>query len=282
MVLLDSIQTYNKESIDVVVSVPETDLALFQQELASHSVTLITDESVCAELFTEKTNGFEPGYLNQQIIKLAFWETGQYQFYLCLDSDCSFIRDFYVNDFFFDEKTPYANLYEWEAHFADRDYRRWIDIYKKNLETVSSEIDLELSRIITCSGLAIFSSKVLESFKHEYLSRKKYTYQDILKICPFEFTWYNLWLIKTNIIRIVPVSGFFKVFHYRKQYNDARRKLVDKDHLAKMYVGIVLNSNWKPFKAPYHYQNPHLGHKISYALRRFTSKLVSSVYKRLA
>lgn len=282
LVLLESIKEHNKEAIDVVMSVPESEYELFQNATAPFSVTLLTDESICTELFTEKTNGFEPGYLNQQIIKLAFWETGLYQFYLCLDSDCSFIRDFYIKDFFFDENTPYANLYEWEQHFADRDYRRWIGIYKRNLELISTEINLDISKIISCCGCSIFSSQVLESFKQECLKSKQYDYRDILKICPFEFSWYNLWLIKSNLIRIVPVSGFFKVFHYRKQYNEMRKKLVTQDQLAEMYVGIVLNSNWKPYKAPYHYNNPHLGHKISYATRRFSSKLIGSIYKRLA
>jgi len=282
LVLLDSIRLHNKDQIDVVVCVPEAERSQFNSVLTAHEVQLITDESVCQNLFTEKTIGFEPGYLNQQIVKLAFWETGTYEFYLCLDSDCSFIRDFYVHDFFYNEETPYSNLYEWEPHFLDRQYRRWIATHKRNLDIIGGELDVEMSKMITCSGLAIFSSKVLRSLKADYLDPNKLHYKDILEKCPFEFSWYNLWLIKSNLIQIVPVSGFFKVFHYRKHYNEARSKRVTKEHLAEMYVGVVLNSNWKPFKAPTHYENPHIGHVLSYSIKRAASNITNSTVKRVA
>ena len=158
-------------------------------------------------MFINTTNGFEPGYLNQQIIKLSFWEKNIYNFYLCLDSDTYFIRDFFIKDFFFDEETPYSNLYEWENHFLDADYIQWVDIYKNNLTKISNLIDLNTNRIITSCNNVIFSTEVLKSFKEDFLEKKKLTYQDIIKICPFEFSWYNQWLIKSNLIRIIPVSG---------------------------------------------------------------------------
>jgi len=279
--LLQSIAKYNRDAIDVVVCVPEHEHAAFSECLQKYHVDLITDESVCADLFHEKTIGFEPGYLNQQIVKLAFWELGRYEFYLCLDSDCSFIRDFYVRDFFFNEKTPYANLYEWEPHFLDYEYRRWVRTYKNNLKVITAELNMDMSRVVTCCGNAIFSHAVLQSFKRDFLLPNNHSYKSILEKCPFEFTWYNLWLIKSNLHQVVPIGGFFKVFHYRKQYNEARRKAVTKNYLAEMYVGVLLNSNWKPFKAPNHYQDPTIFHMFFYAVGRFASNVTSSIAKRL-
>jgi len=281
LVLLDSVAKHNCDDIDVVVSVPSAEEALFKERLSAYNIELITDESVCGNLFVEKTNGFEPGYLNQQIIKLAFWERGSHEFYLCLDSDCCFIRDFYTHDFFYNNETPYSSLYEWEPHYLDREHRKWVAVYKRNLALIGAELDVTMSKMITCCGCTIFSSAVLRSFKTDFLESKQYHYKDILKICPFEFSWYNLWLIKSDLLKVVPVTGFFKVFHYRKQYNEARRKRVTKELLAEMYVGVVLNSNWKPFKAPMQYQNPHIGHIVFYGARRFFNNVVSSVGKRV-
>lgn len=281
LVLLESVAQHNRDAIDVVVCVPFNEIDLFSGKLEKFDIELISDESVCSELFDEKTIGFAPGYLNQQIIKLAFWELGTYEFYLCLDSDCCFIRDFYLHDFFYDSQTPYANLYEWEPHFLDHEYRRWVSTYKNNLEIIGAELGLNMSKIITCCGCAIFSRTILTSFKSDFLEPNHYSYKTILKKCPFEFSWYNLWLIKSNLQQVVPVGGFFKVFHYKKQYNEARRKAVTKEYLAQMYVGVVLNSNWKPFKAPYHYQNPNWAQLTGYGLRRFARNVIDSAGKRL-
>ena len=40
--------------------------------------------------------GLSAGYINQEIVKLCFWETGLADNYLCLDSDAEFVRDFHV------------------------------------------------------------------------------------------------------------------------------------------------------------------------------------------
>ncbi len=278
-VLLGSIEKNNCDGIDVVVSVPAKEFTEFEGYLSSSRVHLLADEDINTNLFDEITNGFSPGYLNQQIVKLSFWETGMYEYYLCLDSDSQFIRNFKISDFFFDEKTPYSNLYEWEPHFLDRDHLSWAKVYKKNLEDISSAIGLKMSKIITCSGNTILSANVLESFKSNFMIPSAYDYQDLLEICPFEFTWYNLWLIKSNIIRIVPVSGFLKMFHYRKQYEEARRKLLKQEDIAELYVGIVLNSNWSPLKAPYYYKNPGCHHYFIYAIKKISSRLLLLPYK---
>jgi hypothetical protein len=76
------------------------------------------------------------------------------------------------------------------------------------------------------------------------MASQKLSYADLMKIAPLEFTWYNAWLQKTQLIPIVPVEPFFKTFHTFDEYLFWRLKLVSLDDFARGYLGIVINSNW--------------------------------------
>ncbi len=43
---------------------------------------------------SEPVAGIRPGYINQEIVKLAFWELGLTENYFCVDSDAVFVRPF--------------------------------------------------------------------------------------------------------------------------------------------------------------------------------------------
>ena len=110
--LIASYRQYNVDGIPMFIVVPESDLELFSifrdidiEVLAEESVTdcLVNDDSVF---------GIRPGYINQEIIKLAFWELDLCENYFCIDSDAEFIRDFYFSDFMFNENTPFSVLVE--------------------------------------------------------------------------------------------------------------------------------------------------------------------------
>lgn len=253
--LANSINNHNKDNIPVYISVPKSDYNLFKDKLNNYNINLITDESVCTELAKKNVRNWTPGYINQQIVKITFWKAGYSENYLCLDSDAYFIRDFYISDFMYDDQTPYSVLYEWEEHFLDKGYLNWVDIHKENIDKIKDKIKLKTSKYITCCGLAILSKKVLESFEKNYLVPNNLSYIDIISYAPFEFSWYNQWLLKDRTIPIMPIGQLFKIFHYRKQYVQTRKKLINEADISIMYIGVVLNSNWSPIPAPERYKN---------------------------
>jgi len=278
LILLESIAEFNRDNIPIVMSVPQNDYKIFKSKIES-SIKLFRDNEICDELVYHSVNGFAPGYINQQLVKLTFWKTNLYKFYLCLDSDTYFIRDFYYRDFFYNSETPYTNLSQWEPHFLNIDHLHWVDIYKTNIKKINEVLDHKIDKYITCSGLTILSYSILKSFEKKFLQVKSLKYLDIIKKVPFEFTWYNQWLIKEGGYKIVPITNFFKVFHYRDEYEDTRHKLIKEKDIKKMYLGIVMNSNWKPIPAPYKYKDPSWRHYLLYYCTKFLKQVFAKIYK---
>ncbi|MBI9102586.1 MAG: hypothetical protein JEY99_09235 [Spirochaetales bacterium] len=280
--LVESIDKHNMDNIPLYFSVPAADLDLFRNGIKSDNLILVTDEEISENLYRSNTEKFSKGYLNQQIIKLTFWKLGVCNHYFALDSDSYFIRDFYLNDFLFDEETPYVNLFQWEDHFLDTDFIQWVGIYKNNINTINAHIGLETSKCMTCPGFTTLSVKVLESFENEFLIKKGWDYQKLMDVCPFEFSWYNQWLIKCGLQRIMPVTGFFKVFHYKKLYKESRKKLVKEADIASMFLGIIMQSNWKPFPPPIKYKDPAWYHYSNYYLEKFFTRAYYKIRKILS
>ena len=243
--LIASYRQYNADLIPMFVVVPESDLELFSifknegvEVLAEESVTdcLVNDDSVF---------GIRPGYINQEIIKLAFWELDLCENYFCLDSDAEFIRDFYFSDFMFDENTPFSVLVEDNELAVDPEYYKehWAG-RSKLIDIIKDELGVEDRRSLTCHNMTIFSKKVLKSFKEKYLLPRGYTYVDALKKSPYEFSWYNFWLQKDKTIPIEFREPLFKMFHNKSQHLEYLRKKITLKDISRGYLGIVINSNY--------------------------------------
>src|SRR3989339_584807 len=112
--LAESVARFNVENIPFFISVPLSDVALFQGILAGHPLTIINDEEIIRSnpaLNSGKLSAL-PGSLSQQIIKSEFWRLTLSESYLCLDSDCVFIRLFKQDDFISPEGYPYTIVHE--------------------------------------------------------------------------------------------------------------------------------------------------------------------------
>ena len=243
--LIASYRQYNVDDISMFIVVPESDLELFGifndidiKVLAEESVTdcLVNDDSVF---------GIRPGFINQEIIKLAFWELNLCENYFCIDSDAQFIRDFYFSDFMFDENTPFSILIEDNELAVDPEYYKehWIE-RSRLIDIIKDEIGVEDRRTLTCHGMTILSRKVLKSFKEKYLLPRGYTYVDALKKSPYEFSWYNFWLQKDKTIPIVFREPLLKVFHNKSQHLEYLRKKITLKDISRGYLGVVINSNY--------------------------------------
>ena len=248
--LFGSVEKHNVDSIRMYVSVPEDDLQIFQ-EFVNMTVTVISDESYAWKyLSTESYWGLPVGYINQEICKLAFWETGVCKNYLSVDSDSYFIRDFHENDFMMDDKTPYSVLVMDKDLNIERHYKEFGKWRMNLIKKIFDYVGYHDRRFLTCHSTTVLNCAVLEDMKKCLLDEGGIGYKDLIEISPYEYSWYNVWLQKSGVIPVVAVEPFFKMFHMRIEYIFSKVKLITEEDLAEQYVGIVLNSNWKPKKPP--------------------------------
>lgn len=263
-ILINSFNKFNVDNIPMYVSAPKSELKIFKN-FESNNIKIISDESYGEKyLIKEKINNFSTGYINQEICKLCFFETGFAKNYLCIDSDAEFIRNFYISDFMHDENTPYTVLVMDKDLSVEKYYRDYWKERQKQIIKIYNETGLIDKRYRTCHNMQVFSTKVLKSLKEDFMKQKGYSYADLIKISPFEFSWYNAWFQKCRLVEEYAVEPFFKMFHMRTEYQISRAKGIKKKDLAKSYVGIVMNGNWQtPEKQ---YKKPNVIHKAIYKI----------------
>lgn len=243
--LIKSYKNYNADKIPLYLVVPESDLKAFEK-FADDDIEILTLESISNDLVHDRSVfGFRPGYVNQQIIKLAFWEKGLCENYFCMDSDGEFIRNFFISDFMYDDDTPFTILVEDNELAVEPEYYRdyWRE-REKLIRLIQQEVGLVDKRMLTCHGFAILSSKVLESLHDNYLLPNNLTYRDLLSKAPYEFSWYNMWLQKDKTIPIEFREHIVKYFHHKNHHLEYLQRGVTLQDIARGYIGIVINSNF--------------------------------------
>jgi hypothetical protein len=242
--LLDSFAHHNVDAVPLYLVVPAADLPAFEP-LVRERVTLIREEEFSAHLTGGPVAGFSAGYINQEIVKLCFWETGLADNYLCLDSDAEFVRDFRLSDFMADATTPYTFLTDDAALIAEPAYfaEHWA-VREPRLRRIQQEVGLESDRLLTVHGHAVFSATVLRAFAERFLAPRGWDYVDALAIVPLEPSWYTMWLLADRTIPIIVREPVIKTFHNPTQYLDYVLRGLATDDVARGYVGIVLNSNY--------------------------------------
>ncbi|MCQ2572241.1 MAG: DUF6492 family protein [Alphaproteobacteria bacterium] len=250
--MLESFNKYNIDKLLMVVSAPEAELDIFNK-FASGTVQIISDESYAGRYFTDKKlHNLPVGYINQEICKLAFWESKIAKHYLCVDSDLLFIRNFQESDFMADKDTPYTILVMDKDLAIEKHYHAFWLWRQEFIKKIYDTVGLKDCRYRTCHGMQVFSAKVLKSLKDDFMKSHKYSYADLIAIAPYEFTFYNAWFQKCGLVREVAVEPFFKTFHMRIEYTLSRLRGLNLDDYAYSYVGIVLNGNWR--KPSDHYE----------------------------
>ena len=252
--MIESFNKYNVDGLSLVLSVPESEFDMFNC-FKSNTIEIITDESYAGKYFTtERLHNLPIGYVNQEICKLAFWETKITKNYLCLDSDLLFIRDFHESDFMADKNTPFTILVMDKDLAIEKHYHNFWLWRQDFIGKIYKQIGLNDRRYRTCHGMQVLNATVLKSLKDDFMKSHKYSYADLIAIAPYEFTWYNAWFQKCGLVREVAVEPFFKTFHMRIEYTLSRLRGLDLKDYAYSYVGIILNGNWK--KPATNYEKP--------------------------
>jgi hypothetical protein len=242
--MLASFNVFNAEGLPLYVVVPDAAMDRFSG-FASEHVTVLPESRLGEYLVDHDVAGVRPGYINQEIIKLSFWELQLADNYFCIDSDAVFVRPFGRDDFMYDDTTPYTVLVEDnELKVEPRYYAQHWQGRETNLRRIQGLVGLEDRRILTCHGHQVFSSRVLRSLKEDFLRPRGWSYADMLAEAPYEFTWYNMWLQKTKIIPIEIREPLVKVFHHEGQEIEYALRGVTPTDIARGYVAVVVNSNY--------------------------------------
>ena len=238
---LESFLAYATEPIPLFVVVPDQDIPAFTEVFASHATVL--PESLWADQLVDyPIHGNHPGYINQEIIKLAFGEKKYLANYLCADSEAVFIRPFTSADFMVDATTPFTFLTEDHELQVDPIYfHRYGRARSQSLERLRDHLDLPPTPFATCHNMAVFSSTVIKSLV-KYMKEQGLSYADLMEISPYEFSWYNFWLERELPIQRVVREPIFEMIHMSHQHLGYALKGIDLENLSRGYVGVVVNS----------------------------------------
>lgn len=242
--LISSIERFNVELLPIWVVVPENDLELFLPH-AGACCTILSEQVLGQYLVNHDVSRIRPGYINQEIIKMSFWELGLAENYFAIDSDAVILRPFGASDFLHTNGQPYTVLVEDRDLIVDPEYFRdhWIG-REQSLRHIQREIGLTDPRLLTCHGHQVLSSIVWKSFKEKFMQPRGLSYADVLGIEPYEYSWYNFWLQKSEAITIHIREPLVKVIHNREQHEEMVIRGLTLDDYARGYLALVVNSNF--------------------------------------
>ncbi|MEE6127295.1 DUF6492 family protein [Chryseobacterium arthrosphaerae] len=242
-ILLQSIEKHNKDNIPVIISVNDPDFDFFKEKISHYKVIKDSEVIQC---------GIKDGWRYQQIIKVNVYRLGICENYLCVDADSEFIRDFYYSDFMYDDKTPYTIMHESKS-FLETMENIGIDsekiFFKEALRATRPFFGNKGKEWDYGPSPYLWSCKVWEHLIEVYLKEQNKSFEDFFSdidaiTTPSECVIYGEYLLKTRLIDIYPIEGFFKVYHYEKQYA-LEKKFYHIDKLKKNYLGVIFQSNWK-------------------------------------
>jgi len=248
--LLATIEKYNTDHIPFYISTPQEQYEDLISVLGSTQGFLwVSDESIVASnprapLGIEKTRS---GSLSQQAIKSEFWRLEIAENYVCLDSDCIFIKEFAKADFLAPDGNPYTVIYQ-NKEFFQLALNRGLDKVELNLCKEGDRVKALFGRegpnyYCPCPPF-IWSAKVWRSLDETYLQPQGLTFWDISSDDHPETLLYLEALLNFKAIPLHPVEQLFRIYYYDWQYYLLRRTGETEDKLKKNYLGVIYQSNW--------------------------------------
>lgn len=231
-ILKQSIDKYNVENIPFYIVAPEADIPFITKDIVTGN------ESYPIEVMGEETflgdDSLGNGWLDQQIVKLRFYKAGVCDFYLMLDSDSYFIRNFYVSDFMYDDKTPYIVCHEGKDAKLINNKCGNSDMFYKEQE-IRSFFGREKGRPYRFLTTPIMMSnavcKELDT---------KYNAKNLIKMVSCEAAWHGEYLLANHTVDFKPCEPFFKAMVYKKQYNFYKKLKITTNDIRRLYLGIVM------------------------------------------
>jgi hypothetical protein len=247
--MIESVARHNRDGLPLYVSVPASDVPLFREKCAGLPHTLLADEDVVASSpgLDPAAYAALPGRIAQQVVKAEFWRTGAAENYLCLDSDCYFLRAFSAADFLSPQGVPYTVMHEAKEllQFAELGGMRKI---ATDRERECGEIRALFGREGRCWDFGpvpvVWSARVWADLSERHLRPRGMTIIDAIKAHPGELRWYGEALLAFGGIPILPVEPLFRCYHYEEQYHFWKRLGETEETIAHNYLGVCMQSNW--------------------------------------
>lgn len=247
--LAKSIQRFNTDNLPFYLSVPAADLALFEEHFEGLTCRLLPDEDILLAnpLHSRDLMNAMPGGQLQQVVKSEFWRLEISRNYLMLDSDAYFIRPFSLEDFMFDEETPYTVMHEGKD-ILDFAARRGMKKIKDNYtrDRIQGKLYFKRpGRIYNFGPIpTICSALVWQALAEQYAEPHGKSFAELIREYPNEMLWYGEALLAYAPIRLMPVEPLFKVYHYSEQYTESVGLGETEETIAENYLGIIKQSNW--------------------------------------
>ena len=248
--LLESINRYNVDHIPFYISTPEDQYPDLISVLGESSgYQWVSDESIIASnpmvsAGIEKTRS---GGLSQQAIKSEFWRLGLTENYVCLDSDCVFIKEFHQSDFLAPDGNPYTVVYQNKEFFQlaiNRGHSKVVANLRKEGDRVKSLFSRVGPNYYCPCPPFIWSAKVWGSLDSQYLKPKGISFWDISSDEHPETLLYLEALLNYHAIPLHPIDQLFRIYYYDWQYYLLRRMGESEDKLKANYLGVIYQSNW--------------------------------------
>jgi hypothetical protein len=246
--LAESVDRYNHDALPFYISVPSVDLSLFQEKIGHTAAILIADELILATNPAHdlaKINQL-PGGLSQQIIKSEFWRLRHSECYVCLDSDCEFIRDFFESDFVAPDGSPYTVMNEAKEllEFCDRHhYPKVRDNFFREAADIQQLFE-RFGKAYSFGMPAVWSAQVWQALEREMLVPQGISLADLVVRYPHELRLYGETLLKYRPVLLVPCDYLFKIYFYEQQYDFERKLGYSDKFLALNWIGVLKQSNW--------------------------------------
>lgn len=248
--LAQSVRKYNTDHIPFYISAPQTDIALFQDHLQGLDVELLTDESIIERnpKIDQTKLASLTGSLSQQVVKSEFWRTGISVSYMCLDSDCIFIRPFHLHEFITAEGTPYTVIDEGRDLLypvLSRHKTKVIENFQRESLEVQLAFDRNGKHYNFGPNCPIWDRRVWASLDENYARPLGLSFLDLVLKSGNEQRWYGEAILKYHAIDLLPSQPFFKMYHYAWQQRFDRRLGIQEKQLERLYCGVVYQSAWE-------------------------------------
>jgi hypothetical protein len=247
--LLASIERFNADQINFYVSTPESQYAELKRHIGSEGYHWVSDESIIQSnpkvpTGIEKT---KPGGLSQQVIKSEFWRLGIAKNYVCLDSDCIFIKDFKKSDFLASDGHPYTVIYqnkEYHQLAINRNYAKAPHHLQAEAERDKAVFGRNGPNYYCPCPPFIWSAAVWQSLDNEYLKPRGQTLWDLCSREHPETFIYNEAVLNFRAIPLHPIEQLFRVYYYDWHYFLLRRLGESIPRLKENYLGVIYQSSW--------------------------------------
>lgn len=247
--LLQSITQFNVDQIPFYISTSSADKDLLVEIVGSKGYEWVSDESIIQANLVAPAGIAEnkSGSLTQQIVKSEFWRLGLCENYVCLDSDCIFIKDFLRSDFLAADGNPYTVIYQNKEYFqlaVDRGFTKAPQQLMAEGDRVKRLFERQGPNYYCPCPPFIWSAKVWQSLEESYLKPRGMTFWDLCTPEHPETLLYLEALLNFKAIPLYPIEQLFRIYYYDWHHYLLRRIGETPAKLKEHYLGVIYQSSW--------------------------------------